>query len=308
MGACKCNIGLGNTGVPGCVSIQSVTSSIILVPLRANDGTLNKIDLSLINTGSIIFPAFVNQLDASKRWFPLPAFENIESPREESKFEEAASGRKAFLRKGKRSFTGELWEGDATPTFLGQLNNARCVEFGIYVVDIEGNLIGYDLGDGYLYPMPVDNNSFDPMWMPPTDTTVMKIVVSFDYSLTMDDSKIAMITVAEGGINFGSLEGLKDVRLKSFVTDSAAKTVKFDAELIFGTAANKIKYKGAINPTDWIVYVNNVVTVPVSITEFPDGTYLFTFSALASGDLVRFAINTTARPGFSIGNVSVTVS
>ena len=74
MAGCNCNAGLGNTGRPGCVPIQSVTSKLIMVPLNANDGTLNGIDLS---APLPTWNSLVNEADASKRWFPLPAFENV---------------------------------------------------------------------------------------------------------------------------------------------------------------------------------------------------------------------------------------
>eukprot|EP01045_Picozoa_sp_COSAG04_P046060 COSAG04_NODE_16474_length_498_cov_0.593985_2_plen_42_part_01 len=41
MKSCDCNAGLSNTGVPNCVPVQGITSSLILVPLMANDGTKN---------------------------------------------------------------------------------------------------------------------------------------------------------------------------------------------------------------------------------------------------------------------------
>ena len=177
---CNCDAGLANTGRPGCVPLQSVTSKLIMVPLMANDGTLNGIDLGVaLPTWS----SLINQLDASKRWFPLPAFENVEMPKADSQFEEANSGRMAFLRQGKRSFAGELWGDDSTPTMLGKLNAGRCVQFGVYIVDVNGALIGSKVG-GYLYPIPVDEQSFDPKWMVATDSTVQKIMVGFGFVLS----------------------------------------------------------------------------------------------------------------------------
>ena len=119
---CNCDSGLSNTGRPNCVPIQSVTSKLILVPLKANDGTLNSIDLSLPVPNWL---DLVNEADASKRWFPLPAFENVELPKADTTFEEANSGRMVFIRQGKRSFAGELWSEDSSPTLLGKLQNNR---------------------------------------------------------------------------------------------------------------------------------------------------------------------------------------
>ena len=155
---CNCEAGLSNTGQPNCVPIFSVTSGLIMVPLKANDGTLNGLDLS---ASVPVWSDLINEADSSKRWFPIGAFENVELPKADSQFEEANSGKMAFLRQGKRSFSGELWSEDSTPTLLGKLQLNRCVDFGVYIVDVNGNLIG-SKADGYLYPIPVDNPSFDP--------------------------------------------------------------------------------------------------------------------------------------------------
>lgn len=170
---CDCLTGLSNTGRPTCVDTFSVTSGLIMVALKGNDGVLNGIDLSAsVPTWSDL----INQSDASKRWIPIGSFENVELPKADSLFEEANSGKMAFLRQGKRSFAGELWSEDSTPTLLGKLQNNRCVDFGVYIIDVNGNLIG-SKSNGFLYPIPVDNPSFDPKFAFATDSTVQKLMI-----------------------------------------------------------------------------------------------------------------------------------
>ena len=181
---CNCDAGLSNTGRPNCVPIFGITSSFIMVPLIASDGTRNGIDLS---TTLPVWSSLVNEADSSKRWFPLPAFENVELPKADSQFEEANSGRMVFLRQGKRSFSGELWAEDSTPTFLGKLQLNRCVDFGMFIVDVNGDLIGSEEA-GYLYPIPVDNPSFDPKFAFATDSTAQKIMLGFDFDRLFDES------------------------------------------------------------------------------------------------------------------------
>lgn len=294
---CDCNAGLSNTGRPGCVPIWSVTSSLIVVPLYANDGTRNGIDLT---TSVPVWSDLVNEADASKRWFPLPAFENVELPKADSQFEEAPSGRMAFLRQGKRSFTGELWQEDSTPTFLGKLEKSRCVDFGVYVVDVNGNLIGSKEGD-YLYPIPVDNASWNPTFMFATDSTVQKIVLGFDFDRLFNDSTMYMITVDEASQDFTALNGLIDVNL----ANAAATTteVTFDAQLDYGTAYNPILFTGAV-AGDFVVTVAGVVDAGITLSEGPDGSYTLTFSAPAlSSDEVKVEVDKT---GFD-GEVTVVV-
>lgn len=299
MAGCNCNAGLGNTGRPGCVPIQSVTSKLIMVPLNANDGTLNGIDLS---APLPTWNSLVNEPDASKRWFPLPAFENVELPKAESQFEEANSGRMAFLREGKRSFSGELWGEDSTPTLLGKMKAGRCVNFGVYVVDVTGNLIGSKV-NGYLYPIPVDNQSWNPTFMFATDSTVQKIMLTFDFDRLFDDSTMYMITATEANLDFNTLTGLIDVNLVE--TSSSASQVVLEATFDYGTALNPILLQGVTSTSDWEIFdVTNQLSLgsPTAVSELPAGTYTL-LKSLSVGDTYTVSV---VKDGFT-GSVTFTV-
>jgi len=226
-----------------------------MVPLKDNAGNDNFIDLTsqLPNWLDL-----VNEADSSLRWFPLPVFENVELPKADSKFEEANSGRMVFLRQGKRSFSGELWADDSSPTLLSKLQNNRCVDFGVYIIDINGNLVGSKVGD-YLYPIKVDNPSFDPKLMFATDATVQKIMVAFDFDRLFDEGTLYMITATEAGIDFNTLDGLVDVNVLN-VVEIAGQDITFDAKLDYGTALNPILFKGA-TLSDFKLYNNDTSTV-----------------------------------------------
>ena len=84
------------------------------------------------------------------------------------------------------------------------------MDFGVYVVDVNGNLIGSEV-DGFLYPIPVDNASWDPKFNFATDSTVQKIMLGFDFDRNFDESTMHMVTADEAGIDFTSLKGLTDV-------------------------------------------------------------------------------------------------
>ena len=299
MAGCNCNAGLGNTGRPGCVPIQSVTSKLIMVPLNANDGTLNGIDLA---APLPTWNSLVNEADASKRWFPLPAFENVELPKAESQFEEANSGRMAFLREGKRSFSGELWGEDSTPTLLGKMKAGRCVNFGVYVVDVTGNLIGSKV-NGYLYPIPVDNQSWNPTFMFATDSTVQKIMLTFDFDRLFDDSTMYMITATEANLDFNTLTGLIDVNL-AVASQVTTVSVTLEATFDYGTALNPILLQGVTGLTDWSIYdITNQVAFgnPTGVSESPAGTYTL-LKTFVSGDDYTVSV---VKDGFT-GSVTFT--
>lgn len=286
---CNCEAGLSNTGRPNCVPIQSVTSKLIMVNLKATDGTDNFIDLT---TTLPVWNDLVNESDASKRWFPLPEFENVEIPKADSQFEEANSGRMAFLRQGKRSFTGELWGDDSTPTLLGKISAGRCVSFGVYIVDVNGNLVGSKKGNG-LYPIPVDNESWDPRFMFATDSTVQKIMLGFDFNRLFDDSTMYMIQADEAGINFNDLDGLIDVQFENVV--QTPTDITFDAQFEYGTALNPLVFKGGVL-ADFELSENGVVVPFTGGGEnLPiDGNYTFTY-AFNVGDTYVVSI---VRDGF----------
>ena len=279
---CNCNLGLSNTGKPGCLPIQSVTSGLIMVPLQANDGTLNFIDLT---SALPTWADLINEADASKRWFPLQGFENVELPKADTVFEEANSGRMAYIRQGKRSFSGELW--NETPTFYGKLSNNRCVAFGVYIVDVNGNLIGSKVGDG-LYPIPVDNQSFNPTYMFATDTTTSKVMVAFDFDRLFDESTMYMITPTEAGQNFNDLNGLLDVNFTH--NDVTANDLSSELLLDYGTALNPIQFTGAL-AADFEMTINGVVTPLGGVTESSPSVYVFDFTgSVTTGDAVVISI------------------
>ena len=279
---CNCNLGLSNTGKPGCLPIQSVTSGLIMVPLQANDGTLNFIDLT---SALPTWADLINEADASKRWFPLQGFENVELPKADTVFEEANSGRMAYIRQGKRSFSGELW--NETPTFYGKLSNNRCVAFGVYIVDVNGNLIGSKVGDG-LYPIPVDNQSFNPTYMFATDTTTSKVMVAFDFERLFDEGTMYMITPTEAGQNFNDLNGLLDVNFTH--NDVTANDLSSELLLDYGTALNPIQFTGAL-AADFEMTINGVVTPLGGVTESSPSVYVFDFTgSVTTGDAVVISI------------------
>jgi hypothetical protein len=301
MAGCNCNVGLSNTGRPGCVPLQSVTSKLIMVPLTDNQGTLNGIDLAAaLPTWSDL----INEADASKRWFPLPEFENVELPKADSQFEEANSGRMAFLRQGKRSFAGELWGDDSTPTLLGKLSAGRCVQFGIYIVDVNGNLIG-SKSNGYLYPIPVDEQSWDPKFMFASDSTVQKIMLGFDFYRLFDESTMYMITATEASINFNDLNGLIDVNLE-VLSQVTTVSVTVKATFDYGTALNPILFQGATNSADWSIYNvtdSILIGVPSGVTEAPAGEYVVDYSFTAA----KVYTLSVVKDGF-IGTVQFTAA
>lgn len=282
---CKCESGLSNTGRPGCVTLQSVTSRVVMLPLKDSTGAKNYLDLTA-TFNEAYFVALVNEADSSKRWFPLPQFENVELAKADSTFEEAPSGKKVFIKQGKRSFAGELWS--ETPQFLSKIQNNRCVDFGVFIIDVNGNLVGSKVGDK-LYPIPVDNESFEAKLMFATDSAIQKIMIGFDFYRLFDEGTLWLVTTEEAGLDFNNLEGLLDVNI-SFGTPTSTGVVA-TLTLDYGTAVNPLKVKGLV-ATDFLLYnVTQSSAVTKTVTETADGVYAFAYTAITgSTDVLKLSL------------------
>jgi hypothetical protein len=285
MSGCRCNIGLANTGRPNCVPIQSVASRLIITELGNN--------LELTPAGDI--PDNIDALftaDVHSRWFPLPRFENVEIPKADSKYEEAPSGRKVFLRQGKRSFMGELWEGDSHPHYLKQLQDMRCTKFGAFIIDVNNNLIGLRVGDeGVLRPIPLDNASWDPQMVFPTDSSTQKIKLSFDFDLNVDEGDLFMLSFEEIGYDFGTQNGLIDVTIANTgdLVDDQTAILSVSSAFITTVADTPIEGLGSsIQCT-----VNGTPVTAATFTETAPGEYTLTYApaTFAATDLVVFSID-----------------
>jgi len=295
---CKCDSGLSNTGTPNCVTLQSVTSKLILVPIEDNTGAKNKLDLSTTITANTI-SALINQSDFSKRWYPVGLFENVTLEKAESTFEEAPSGKKQFIKQGKRSFAGEIW--NATPQLLGQIQDNRCVEFGVYIVDINGSLVGAKDGD-YLYPIPVDNQSFDARLMYATDSTVQKLMVSFDFYRLFDESTLWLITADEVTYDFNLAEGLLDI---VFSKVSASQTnLVLKAVTKFGTALNPIKVLGLLQADFTLVNASTNASISLTGVTAVDNVYTLTFASQTAG----LSVKAKAQKTGYVGEITTTLA
>jgi hypothetical protein len=286
MSGCRCNIGLANTGRPNCIPIQSVASRLIITELG------NNLDLTpAVNIPENIDDLFLAE-DTHSRWFPLPRFENVEIPKADSKYEEAPSGRKVFLRQGKRSFMGELWEGDSHPHYLKQLQDMRCTKFGAYIIDVNNNLIGLRVGDSSsLQPIPLDNASWDPQMVFPTDSSTQKIKLSFDFDLNVDEGDLYMLSFEETNYDFGTQNGLIDVTITNTGNLDGDQTAILNISSAFITTVTPTPIEGLVNSI--LCTVNGSLVSPDTATETEPGKYVLTFEAgtFNDGDSVKFSLD-----------------
>lgn len=272
--ACKCDVGLGNTGLPNCQPIASVAKKLIVVPTYADSGSKNGILLT-DTLDQAYWDARVNDIDLSKRWFPLPVMENITHERAESIVETAGSGKLAFIREGVKSFSGEMWK--QSPVFVSKLNEARCTSISIFIIDNDGNLIGScPEEDGYLYPIQIDKDSWDARTVEATDSTVQKVALSFNWSDDEKDGDIRMVTSDEYAGNLLGLKGLLDIYGVDATANATTDALVITLQTVYGSKANPIKVKGLVL-ADFSILRNGAAIVADSVTE-ANGVYTFDFS------------------------------
>lgn len=291
---CICEVGgLGNLGHPNCVPKFGVISSLIFVPLKGNDGALNRINL-LTPVTSTTFIELTQHVDPSKRWYPTPTFENVNMETAESLKEESASGRVSKLRTGKVSFTGEFWDEDSTPQMQGKLEKYPCQDFGFYIVDDLGNLIG-SVDGTFLLPIPAESSSLDVLFNFKKDDTTQKLMVMFDVKRNFRTSTLRMVSSSEGLVDFGTLEGLIDanIALSSITTTGFVATITTD----YGTALTPSKVKGQFAPNFSLYNDTDSASITITtVTETTDGVYTFVMPAQTVAD--DFTVSLLPSSGF----------
>jgi hypothetical protein len=299
MSTCKCNLSLGNTGQPNCEPVANATKKIIVVPYFDSLGNINSIDTTA-TLNKAFFDALTNQVDGSKRWFPLPQIKNVTDEKGDSVFETFEDATMSFIREGVRTFKGIMPK--QTPTFLGKIKNYRCSEVGVFLVDKDGNLIGSSIVAGKMNPIRIDAATWNAVLVKGTDTTIQKIMLGFQFHLDELDENLNMILSSEIGISVISLTGLLDV----YATATGISTTGFTAKLTtdYGSPITPIKVKGLII-TDFALF-NVSTSAAITITSVVEnaGVYTFVFPAQASGNILRL---TPTKAGFDFSNVVTTV-
>jgi len=294
--ACKCDVGLSNTGT-ACTPLQAVARQYILTPKFKADGTLNKLDItSTLNTA--FWTSQVNAT-AEERWYPLPRVQNVTDEKGDNIVQSFNDGSTAFIAEGARTVVGFL-PGQA-PHLVGQINDARCSEIAMYVIDKDGNLIGKCIEDGFLHPICLEDDTISATYVKnDASATVSGVNIAFTWSLDEKDENMSMITVDEMTDGVAGIKGLLDIS-SSYANIS---TTGFDVTLTvdgYGTKLTPQLVKGLVAGDFALFNVTDSLSVTIlTATESPDGTYAITFAAQTSADVLRL---TPSKDGYNFSAV-----
>jgi len=297
MAVCKCDVGLSNLGLPNCVPIAGVTKKIILLPYYDNDGNINSVDCADA-FDEAYFVAKANDT-ADKRWQVTPEVKNVDDVKGDSIFESFNDASNLLVQEGTRTFNGVMPQ--QSPAFLGQLKGARCVQLGVFIIDKNGALIGSGIVEGKLQPFRVDNNTWNATLVKGTDTTLQKVMLSFEYSRLELDENIRMITADSFTFDLLNLQAVKDVNLTGLAVTLPSQ-IDFTAETIYGSQCALVKVQGLGDPTltDFVVTVDGVPDAILSVTEASAGVYTIGItSVLVGGEVV---VVTIAKDNFEVAS------
>ena len=268
---CQCNGQIANTGLPSGLAEFGVIYGLYMVPLIANDGTRNGLDISTPATLGTQLLAMVNNVDPSKRAYPLMGLNEVNPETATPEYQTFSNGTRKKLRDGIAKLSYQIV--DVNEVYFGKIKD-NCTEFGLFLVDSCGNVKGEVEGTKF-YPRPVNAGSYSAMFMPRKDANVSFVQVEVDYDIISGDENQTLITADEFGANVPSkLKGLIDVNLE--VTPVNATTLTVEAYSDFGTATQKLPVRGllAANFSVYNVTTNaNVTLTSVTESTTTPGTY-----------------------------------
>jgi len=280
----SCDGKLSNTGIPAGAKPFGLVQGLYSVPLVANDGTRNKLDVTSGTLGAD-FLAMVNNADPSKRAYPILGLSNFLEEQGDTTFETDDIGRRSKIRDGIRTVSFE--KRGVTAQWFGKVQEL-CVEAGLYLVDECGNLRGELDGDD-LYPRAIHTDSYDTNFMITLAETSSKVMFTMDYDFVTKDKNQYYIT-ADAFVNANPLllKGMIDVNLVA--SNITATSVDVKATFDYGPANDRIAFTGA-SASDFTLFNETtglavVVSGATESTGTP-GLYTLTFLAQTAADVVE---------------------
>lgn len=283
---CNCQGKIGNTGYPN-VKPFGVTSAAFLMPLVANDGSINSIDLTASDFQAEIL-AKLNHIDPSKRLYPFTELRNVTHEEADANYETADNGERFKTRDGIKTVSFEKW--GVTEQYFNKVAD-NCVDFGIFLVDVCGNLKGQKEGD-VLRPRPVNKNSYDAKYIDATADTGAKVMIQMDYRLITSDGDQWMLPASLfGSLSLLEVSGLIDVNFE-IVDIVSANELVVDAFFDYGYAHEQTPWRSGLASnfslknvaTNGTINVTNAVQSPTV-----PGRYTLTVATVGAGTNVQLS-------------------
>jgi len=307
MGLCSCNDGYLNTGF-GCTNNPSVTVGSFFFNRLKEDGTYNGIDFSADAVDGVIpdsvIQAKINDPNPLDRWYFVGYYENIEDVRAESLVQSFNSGNSARIKQGIRNFLGFLPK--KAPAYVEPLLAMGCQDVAKMDVDDQGNLVGESLDDNFLRGIKIDQNTIDARYVKTTDAEISGVLHSYNYSQTVEDQNIKMITADAIGTDLKGVRGLLSATMTGAGTVTEA-TVNILVD--YGTTIDDRTALKGLELADFTIQ-NVTQSAPVTIDSLDDsgqsaGDYVLAYSTgVTSGDSLRISVS---KNGYEVNPITIVV-
>jgi hypothetical protein len=294
---------------------MGVAANFILVPLIANDGTFNKIDPSA-TLNDAYFTALINEADDSKRWYPTGKLKNVTTDRADPILETFEDGSSVFIRDGIRNFTAMIIKGSFE--LAKQFNANRCSTFGIFIVDLDGNILGTTkTGSDYLYPIAVDAATFYAKPVFTTDTTIQKIMLQGQWDVLQKDDDLRMISASSiSAANIVNLKGLMNVY--ATIVSTSTTTMVLDLYAKVGNIVTNYPIEGLVTAdfvssdtgsTSKMYNITDASDLTVAATESTtvDGRYTLTYTGAVASEVLQPLIKKNGLDGVTMIGTTGTV-
>jgi hypothetical protein len=294
---------------------MGVAANFILVPLIANDGTFNKIDPSA-TLNDAYFTALINEADDSKRWYPTGKLKNVTTDRADPILETFEDGSSVFIRDGIRNFTAMIIKGSFE--LAKQFNANRCSTFGIFIVDLDGNILGTTkTGSDYLYPIAVDAATFYAKPVFTTDTTIQKIMLQGQWDVLQKDDDLRMISASSiTAANIVNLKGLMNVY--ATIVSTSTTTMVLDLYAKVGNIVTNYPIEGLVTAdfvssdtgsTSKMYNITDASDLTVAATESTtvDGRYTLTYTGAVASEVLQPLIKKNGLDGVTMLGTTGTV-
>lgn len=346
---CTCDDpSFGHLGRPNCILTQKALAFPMFSPRNRANGTRNYLPasttaitawltaygisytnintvlgLSLANNAAVTLKHCVDYrlsplVGALDRLYPSLRVENAQFPRTDTVYESAPSGRKIKVEGvgGVRTWSFELWGKDGCYGVARAFKKFGCSDIDAYYVDVAGNLWGImdDATGGIVRGYEVDTETFESIVNFATDTTVQKLMVSFDIDNYECEENAWAITAEEYGSKFSAIKpliqgyGTLDEGSSTLATGAPAVIV-VSLYALFGSAGNKHDIVGLGTSAFSLVDSGGTTDVAAgawgSVVESPDGTYTLTTAGNLTAD--TYSLKSVAT-GYIVPDISVTIS
>lgn len=275
---CQCGTVHGNTGLPNCVELFGKALGIGVISLRDNLNQENK----LILTGNLAsqLGTMLGDSNRTQRLFPITELRNVVPAVEDTQYATDNAGGRVRTRRGFKSLTYEKWE--VSDVFVSKAQQGECNSNGVYLFSAQGIQGIRKNGNFFLFPIPIE--AYDNKFMPADDANPSKLMGSFQYSPTVQDGQLWMVTWDQLGISIDSIQGLIDVNfaMQDFPTVTGGVTTFSTAITTdYGINNPTLNTVEGLTISSFSLYdLTDGVDIELDDVEFDPDTnlYIFTFS------------------------------